>query len=296
MEITVECPCGTHYQFDVEPVDGKMPVPVACPKCNADGTALSNAFIAAHLAPSAPVSRPAMRLATPPPAPPVDVEAPYSIPRPAPSHRVQAESSGLLLGTIGAVGAGLVGMIGWYLLIKTTGYSIGYAAWGIGVIIGIATKFLARQTSNALGFVAGACAVAAILGGQYLLVYNQIGEAIDQRLSGAYATQLAIAQEAVKAISDDEVRSFLVKHSDATPKKDASQITDQEITNFREKDQPKLKSFADGKLTQVQYEKALRARVRSFISPMTILKESISLFTLLFLFLGVGSAYKIASG
>src|SRR6266446_9483564 len=53
MNIKVECPCGMHYEFEVEPVKGRMPVPVSCPECGADGTVLANAIIRQELAASA---------------------------------------------------------------------------------------------------------------------------------------------------------------------------------------------------------------------------------------------------
>jgi hypothetical protein len=40
--ITIQCPCGQKFAFDVEPVNGRMPVSVACPACGADGTNAAN--------------------------------------------------------------------------------------------------------------------------------------------------------------------------------------------------------------------------------------------------------------
>lgn len=48
MTVKIVCPCETRIAFDVEPENGRMPVPVACPGCGADATALADAFIAAH--------------------------------------------------------------------------------------------------------------------------------------------------------------------------------------------------------------------------------------------------------
>ena len=59
MEIKITCACGSRFKFDVEPVQGRMPVAVPCPTCGADGTAAANALIAQQLA-----------VATPPPPPP----------------------------------------------------------------------------------------------------------------------------------------------------------------------------------------------------------------------------------
>jgi hypothetical protein len=50
MPIKIECGCGQHYAFDVEPVNGRMPSTVACPACGADGTDTANEFISQQLA------------------------------------------------------------------------------------------------------------------------------------------------------------------------------------------------------------------------------------------------------
>ena len=47
--IKVICGCGQKYAFDAEPVDGRMPQPVKCPVCGADGTAAANEIIARTL-------------------------------------------------------------------------------------------------------------------------------------------------------------------------------------------------------------------------------------------------------
>ena len=43
--IKIICRCGQKYAFDVSPVNGRMPAPVQCPRCGADGTAVANAII-----------------------------------------------------------------------------------------------------------------------------------------------------------------------------------------------------------------------------------------------------------
>lgn len=48
MPIKIECECGQHYAFDVDPVNGRMPAPVACPACGNDGTGAANERIAQH--------------------------------------------------------------------------------------------------------------------------------------------------------------------------------------------------------------------------------------------------------
>ena len=57
MPIKVLCGCGQKYAFDIEPVNGRMPMPVACPVCGADGTAAANEIIAQNPADAAPGGR-----------------------------------------------------------------------------------------------------------------------------------------------------------------------------------------------------------------------------------------------
>lgn len=50
MEIKIQCDCGTKFKFDVDPVHGRMPMPVACPACASDRTAAANEFISQNAA------------------------------------------------------------------------------------------------------------------------------------------------------------------------------------------------------------------------------------------------------
>jgi len=61
--IKIFCPCGQKYAFDVSPVDGRMPAPVRCPRCGADGTALANAIISLALGARPASSLPAQQKA-----------------------------------------------------------------------------------------------------------------------------------------------------------------------------------------------------------------------------------------
>ena len=47
--VEVQCACGQRYAFDVEPVNGRMASPVACPILSADSTAAANVIIAQAL-------------------------------------------------------------------------------------------------------------------------------------------------------------------------------------------------------------------------------------------------------
>ena len=73
MELKVVCNCGQKFVFDVEPVNGRMPVSVFCPVCGRDETQAANDVLAQHFpnqAPPIPVAavvQPAVASLPPPP-------------------------------------------------------------------------------------------------------------------------------------------------------------------------------------------------------------------------------------
>ena len=322
MEVKVQCSCGTRYKFDVEPINDHMPGPVSCPTCGADGTAASDAIIqqavSAQVAtPSAvdvqlpPAQKPRVRLSLPArseaapavPAPQLQAAPPPSrtpIMSAVAARASVAKEQSVLLGVAGAIVGGFLGMLGWYFLIKATGFEIGYAAWGVGVLAGIGARILGHSGSNVLGVSAGVCALVAIVGGQFLAAKSTVNEIFDQAAKGAYESQLAYAKDALQAIptgSDAEIRAFLAKEAAKEGgAADPNRMTDAEIQEFRQKKLPKLKELASGKRGSRDFDKEMQKVKESLVGDLLILKESLSLFTLLWIFLGVGSAYKIASG
>jgi outer membrane protein assembly factor BamB len=68
MKIKVYCPCGARFEFEVEPVHERMPVPINCPTCGEDATELANEIIRRQIAASRPQADP-VPVEVPPPAP-----------------------------------------------------------------------------------------------------------------------------------------------------------------------------------------------------------------------------------
>ena len=44
--VKIYCACGQKYSFEVWPLEGRMPAPIACPVCQRDGTAEADRVIA----------------------------------------------------------------------------------------------------------------------------------------------------------------------------------------------------------------------------------------------------------
>ena len=308
MDITVECPCGQHFEFEVEPVDGLMPSEVQCPTCGADGTAQANKLIGEQLA-APPAAAPVPPPPTPAPTglrinrahdstPLASAAAPaapaFIVPPAKTSARKSGDSdgSGFHKGVIGALAASIVGMVAWYFLIKLTGYQIGYAAWAVGGLTGIGARVLGAEGSTKLGIVAGVCAFVAIIGGQYLVAKSYTDTEFDKIALESYQEQLDSANAAVALTTADDTKSFIAKLDEVK----VAEVTADRMKEFREQDLPKFRDLIAGKPSKAEIMGRLTKVKNSFAVQFEVLKESVGIFTLLWLFLGVGSAFKLGAG
>jgi hypothetical protein len=308
MEIKVECACGQRFKFDVEPVNGQMPYEVKCPVCGTDGTAQANVLIGQKLAQESAPSAP-----PPAPAPPAGlrINRPHTPPAPAPVAAVattparmsplsppttpksdQPGDGGFLKGVAGALIGSLVGMVGWFLLIKATGYEIGYVAWGVGAITGLGARVVGAEGSAKLGLLAGLFAFVAIIGGQYLALKSIAEKEFDKIAMISYQEQLDNANAAVALNTVEETKAYIAKQDEVN----VSEVTDERLKEFREKELPKLRDLIAGKPSKAEFVNRMNVFKNSFRVQFAMLKESVGLFTLLWIFLGVGSAYKLGAG
>jgi len=181
MEIKVGCGCGQNYKFDVEPLNGRMPVKVACPGCGADGTESANHFLTQQFPNPSPPVPVALRINRPAEAPPVAVPpVMLSMPdtvaqRPAPAVRTavskpkKSEEFNFGLGILGAflgafLGAGLV--YGFYLW---THFQMPLVGTCIGALTGWGARTLAKGTESVMGGIAGLIALIATFAVLYLM-------------------------------------------------------------------------------------------------------------------------------
>jgi hypothetical protein len=154
--VKVQCDCGQRYAFEVEPVNSRMPTPVTCPVCGADGTAAANEVIAQKLA-QAPLAHGALRVAAAPatssvsaPAPPVALARPAQ-PAPARPATTPPARPALAQPTRGKDGwatpeTGL-NKLGTYIVVTPAGLS-GLLSWGL---------FGLEVPALLLGIVSGIC-------------------------------------------------------------------------------------------------------------------------------------------
>lgn len=204
----------------------------------------------------------------------------------------RTDGKDLTRGILGAVGGALLGMFIWYFLIKVTGYEIGIVAWGVGLLVGGAARVVSRNPSNALGLVCGGCAFVAIVGGQYLALLAVVDKEMEQLAVTSYREELAVAKSALEVQTREQIVHFLSVRDEVQP----AEVTEQDVKNFQEEELQEYKDFVNGEPSEREYVDSLKKLGGMFYSKGELFKESLSLFTLLWLFLGVGSAWKLGSG
>jgi hypothetical protein len=81
----------------------------------------------------------------------------------------EVRSGVFLTAALAGLAAAIVGGVVWGLIVRWSGYEIGFAAWGIGFIVGTAVVFGAqRQRGMPLQLIAVVLALAGIVLGKYL--------------------------------------------------------------------------------------------------------------------------------
>jgi hypothetical protein len=81
----------------------------------------------------------------------------------------EERSGAVLTAALAGLGAAVVGAVGWGLVVKWTGYEIGFAAWGIGLVVGTAVAFGAQgMRGRSFQVLAVVLALVGVVLGKYL--------------------------------------------------------------------------------------------------------------------------------
>jgi hypothetical protein len=282
-ELKVHCDCGQKYKFDVDPSYTRMPFPVNCPICGADGTEKANVLLRAQAAapptaapalvgaPSVPTEAPRLRIGSSAPAAAATGETPPAVAparpfpgRPgaavAPADGKPKRKPNFALGFVGAIVGSLIGAFLFYLVFKLTGFRIGLMALAVGFLAGLGARVLGgEQEGPELGYITGALVVAGILGAQYFVARSWWSEVSSEKPSSNYEAKVAEAQKVVAAMpngTEQEIRVYLAKEmTDEDEKVNPSAIDAEEVKQFKDTELPEYRDLASGKISKVDYEK-----------------------------------------
>lgn len=278
--------------------------PIAIPR--------SSSVAAAEAVPAGEASKPRLTIRHQAPAQVAAQVAPQPpVPRPMPMRaapavrREDASPKAMFFrGALGAFIGALLGMGVWYGLVIATGYQIGIVAWGVGALTGLGARILGKEGNTALGVVSALFAAMAILGGGTLAMHHLLMKEIGGDLShenlmhDIYAESVKEAKEAGSLTTDTEIKAYLAKREEVSQ----SDITRADVETFKSEELPEMKELASGALTEKGYaarhhqETAAATGVASVVGWVAAFIGSVfSLWTILWLFFGCASAYKIGA-
>lgn len=204
---------------------------------------------------------------------------------------------------IAAVIAAAIGAIAWGALGALTGYEIGILAWGLGALVGIAVR-VAGGGGPADAVAAAILAMLAIFAGKALAIewglagfaMEDAAEFLPPELYREYQADAAAWQQ-VDASDPEAVDAFMVSHG-YTEAASAADVSFEERQGFREARAPLLLAMHEEQWSEDEWRENMvtitTGEILASYSWFDRIKDSLGLFDIIFIFLGVSTAFKIA--
>lgn len=190
--------------------------------------------------------------------------------------------TGVIGGMVGAaIGAGI-----WFCLARYAGLNLGIIAWLVGGLVGFGSKIGAGEDSDLVAIFAGGMALGAILGGQFMAINGLImADRGMADLDLVYEMHQEMAKEVVAAEDDRELTRVLMDWYD-------EDYNPAEIKEYKQKDLPFMRKMATGNATKKEFQQFMTAR----LDPWDEFKTSFGIKMYIWIFFGIGTAYRIPGG
>jgi len=216
------------------------------------------------------------------------------------SPNIMAEET--LTGKSLAAGAGaaLIGALLWSFIAKSFGYELGLIAWGIGGGIGFAVMLTGSRGEKA-GIASGALVLIAILGGKYMFISDlkdELTSSFNESTENAqymYETEMKALEAYSSDFDEQSLRQFMIEY-EYSQQYETKDITKEEISYFRDVEEPRLNEFYYEKPTFDEWYEVTINTVFNEISIMDLVVESLGLTDIIFLLLGIGTAFRLGRG
>ena len=206
-------------------------------------------------------------------------------------------------GLIGAAVGAALGAALWAAISHFTGYEVGYVAWAIsGLVGGIAAAMGGRGSQ--MGVACAGLALVAILVGKFaaghFMLKGELREFLGQAVTREHYDAYAEDAEAFSVLkSVDDYPRYMVDYG-FTGATGAGAVSSREVSRFITNAVPRLQRFHAEQPSYATWSRAssaeMEAMFRQEVSTMDIFKNSFGLMDILFLFLGVTTAFKLGEG
>lgn len=185
--------------------------------------------------------------------------------------------------------AAVVAGVAWALLVRVTGYEIGYAAWGVGMLVGWAMAAVTRNRSGRLALAAANFALIGLVAGKLFIFLGSTGVVAaeltedEQFMRGAFAWRL---------YEDRELDAPTLAELDATIAA-GDTLSDAVWSRMLDQAGARLGNLTANERTELARNIAQATLHR--IGPVNGVFSQLSGFDLLWILLAVGTAYRLMS-
>ena len=201
--------------------------------------------------------------------------------------------------------AALAGALVWMGIAVVFDYEIGLVAWAIGGLVGFASAVTGARGSAA-GAMCAAMALAAIIGGKFL-AFQTFQASLADMMQGeemwagdemqAWFEEVQVDAELYMGLdgSESALRQFMLERN-YTEGYSVEEITDEEIEAFLDYDAGDLEWIAASAPSFEEWREHIQANFSDLstdISTMDLVVESLGLIDIVFLFLGLSTAYRL---
>jgi len=188
---------------------------------------------------------------------------------------------------------GIVAAVGWAVVAYVTHYEIGWVAWGVGALIGLAVAKSAHEPNAVLGPMAAGLAVASLLLGKILILEFALPPILRAELlkdQDATAAMFMVDMRTHKSFSP-EVQATLER---IETRPDA--LSGEQRFELQQQVQAEARARA-ANASKAEREKVVKVNSQQILDAMGFfgaLKELFTFWDVLWIFLAVSSAFKIA--
>ncbi len=201
--------------------------------------------------------------------------------------------------------AALLGALLWKFIAVTFNFELGLIAWLIGGAIGYSAAMAGASGQNTAA-VCAILALMAIFGGKYMATSSLISDATaainnadetgELALKTIYEVLQSDATYFSETVTDEEsLRAFMVER-DYSSAADAGSVTEEEIEQFKTLEQPQLEELLNNPQSYEDWKNNTLATTLENMSTLDIMMENLGLLDIVFLFLGIGTAYRLGMG
>ncbi|MFT4582116.1 MAG: plasmid maintenance system antidote protein VapI [Gammaproteobacteria bacterium] len=217
---------------------------------------------------------------------------------------VQPEANSIKTLAVPALVA-LAGALLWYWVAMTFERELGVVAWLIGGAVGACAAAIGAK-GETTGIICGVLVVLSIFGGKYMTTSAYQSMFIEQLSSSSesggdhlreiYDEQISDAALFSETVSDNEsLRQFMVD-TGYTEADHSADVSDEEIAGFREYSEPDLKALLANRPRFDQWRESMLDNTLTEYSTLDFMLGNLGLLDILFLFFGVGTAFRLGRG